>query len=142
MEGGGLGGNRFGGGGGLTPRAPKRGPKSNIKKDPKKDAKRGTKGDPKNHKKAIRAEFLRVSSNGVPSRVSKSEILLLFTTLELGRASQKETQFWDHFGDRVCKKNEKRGFQKIIKNHVKKTLQSGPQNRTIWGSFRDPLQSN
>ena len=60
MEGG-VGGKPVrGGGSGLTPRAPKRGPKSNIKKDPKNTTKRGTKGDPKNHKKAIRAEFLGV----------------------------------------------------------------------------------
>ena len=39
-------------------------------------------------------------------------------------------------------KKRKKGVPKIIKNQVKKTLQSAPQNGTIWGSFRDPLQSN
>ena len=103
------------------------------------------KGTPKITKKRSGPNFQgswRGAKNGAPSRVSKSEILLLFITLEPGRASQKETQFGDHFGDRFCKKHEKRGFQKITKNQFKKTFQSGPQNETIWGSFRDPLQSN
>ena len=45
-------------------------------------------------------------------------------------------------GTGFTKKRIKSGFQEITKNQFKKTLQSGPQNGTIWGSFRDPLQSN
>ena len=67
--------------------------------------------------------------NGTPSRAPKSEILLLFTTLELGPTSQKGTPFWSHFGDLFSQKNEKRGFQKSPKNHSQKTLKMGPQ----WG---------
>ena len=46
--------------GGLLPLVLKWGSKRNKKKNPKKEIKRGCKGDPKNHKKTIRAEFLRV----------------------------------------------------------------------------------
>ena len=69
----------------------------------------------------------RGHKNGPPSRVPKSEILLLFTTLELGPASQKGTPFWSHFGDLFCQKNEKRGFQKSPKNQSQKTLKMGPK---------------
>ena len=65
--------------------------------------------------------------NGPPSRGPKSEILPLFTTLELGPTSQKGTPFWCHFGDLFSKKNEKRGFQKSPKNHSQKTLEMGPK---------------
>ena len=71
----------------------------------------------------------RGPKNGTPSRAPKSEILLLFTTLELGPTSQKGTPFWSHFGDLFSQKNEKRGFQKSPKNHSQKTLKMGPQ----WG---------
>ena len=47
--------------------------------------------------------------NGAPSRAPKSEILQLFTTLELGPTSQKGTPFWSHFEDLFSqKKNEKK----------------------------------
>ena len=65
--------------------------------------------------------------NGTPSRVPKSEILLLFTTLELGPTSQKGTPFWSHFGDLFSQKNEKRGFQKRPKNQSQKTFKMGPK---------------
>ena len=65
--------------------------------------------------------------NGPPSRGPKSEILQLFTTLELGPASQRGTPFWSHFGDLLCQKNEKRGFQKSLKNKFQKTLEMGPK---------------
>ena len=60
----------------------------------------------------------RGAKNGAPSRAPKSEILLLFTTLELGPASQKGTPFWYHFGDLFCSKNKK----------------GGSKNMSIWGS--------
>ena len=63
--------------------------------------------------------------NGAPSRAPKSEILLLFITLELGPTSQKGTPFWSHFGDLFSQKNEKRGFQKSPKNHSQKTFKMG-----------------
>ena len=68
----------------------------------KKTQKEIAKGAPKITKKRSGLNFQgswRGAKNGAPSRVSKSEILLLFTTLEPGRASQKGTQFGDHFGD-------------------------------------------
>ena len=65
--------------------------------------------------------------NGPPSRAPKSEILLLFTTLELGPTSQKGTPFWSYFGDLFSQKNEKRGFQKRPKNQSPKTLKMGPK---------------
>ena len=65
--------------------------------------------------------------NGPPSRGPKSEILLLFTTLELGPTLQKGTPFWSHFGDLFCQKNEKRGFLKRPKNQSPKTLKMGPK---------------
>ena len=58
--------------------------------------------------------------NGAPSRAPKSEILLLFTTLELGPTSQKGTPFWSRFGDLFCQKNEKRGSRKVLKITPKK----------------------
>ena len=63
--------------------------------------------------------------NGAPSRVPKNEILLLFTTLQLGPTSQKGTPFWVYFGSMFSQKNEKRGFQKRLKNQSLKTLQMG-----------------
>ena len=77
----------------------------------------------------------RGPKNGPPSRVPKSEILVLFITLELGPRSQKGTPFWSHFGDLFCqkKKNEKRGFQKSPKNQSQKTLKMGP----YWGPHWD-----
>ena len=47
--------------------------------------------------------------NGAPSRAPKSEILQLFTTLELGPTPQKGTPFWIHFGDLFCQKKRKKG---------------------------------
>ena len=57
----------------------------------------------------------------------KCEILLLFTTLQLGPTSQKGTPFWFHFGDLFCQKNEKRGSQKSPKHQSQKTLKMGPK---------------
>ena len=78
--------------------------------------------------------------NGPPSRAPKSEILLLFTTLELSPTSQKWTPFWVHFGDLFSQKNEKRGFQKSPENQPPKTLKMGPKqggvNQTL-GFFFD-----
>ena len=65
--------------------------------------------------------------NGPPSRAPKSEILLLFTTLELGPTSQKWTPFWVHFGDLFSQKNEKRGFLKSPQNQSPKTFKMGPK---------------
>ena len=77
--------------------------------------------------------------NGPPSRGPKSEILLLFTTLELGPTSQKGTPFWLYFGDLFSQKNEKRGFQKRPKNQSPKTLKMGPKleggGLRVWGPF-------
>ena len=58
--------------------------------------------------------------NGAPSRAPKSEILPLFTTLELGPTSQKGTPFWSFFGDQFCQKNGKRGSRKVLKINPKK----------------------
>ena len=63
--------------------------------------------------------------NGPPSRGPKSEILLLFTTLELGPTSQKGTPFWVHFGDLFSQNIEKRGFLKRPQNQSPKTLKMG-----------------
>ena len=65
--------------------------------------------------------------NGAPSRAPKSEILLLFTALQLGPTPQKGTPFWLYFGDLFSQKNEKRGFQKRPKNQSPKTLKMGPK---------------
>ena len=65
--------------------------------------------------------------NGAPSRAPKSEILILFTTLQLGPTSQKWTPFWVHFGDLFSQKNEKRGFQKRPKNQSPKTFKMCPK---------------
>ena len=46
--------------GGLPPLVLKLGVQRSKKKNPKKEIKMGSKGDPKNHKKTIRAEFLGV----------------------------------------------------------------------------------
>ena len=77
--------------------------------------------------------------NGTPSRVPKSEILVLFITLELGPTSQKGTPFWLYFGDLFSQKNEKRGFQKRPKNQSQKTLKMGPKQGFFdnFGSFFD-----
>ena len=64
----------------------------------------------------------RGPKNGAPSRTPKSEILMLFTTLELGPTSQKGTPFWFHFGDLFGQKNEKSRFQKELKNQLQQTL--------------------
>ena len=53
--------------------------------------------------------------------------MLLFTTLELGPAPPKGTQFWSHFGDMVCQSNEKRRFQKCPQNQFRKTLKTSPK---------------
>ena len=60
-------------------------------------------------------------------RLQKSEILLLFTTLELGPTFQKWTPFWVHFGALFSQKHEKRGFQKSPKKQSPKTLKMGPK---------------
>ena len=76
--------------------------------------------------------------NGPPSRAPKSEILLLFTTLELGPTPQKGTPFWYYFGDLFSQKNEKRGFQKRPKNQSPKTLKMGSKQVFFfrsWGLF-------
>ena len=77
--------------------------------------------------------------NGAPSKAPKTEIVLLFITLQLGPTSQKGTPFWSHFGDLFCQKNEKRGFQKRPKNQSPKTVKMGPKlgggNLGILGSF-------
>ena len=65
--------------------------------------------------------------NGAPSRAPKSEILPLFTTLELGPTSQKGTPFWVYFGELFSQKNEKRGFLKSTKNQSQKTFKMGPK---------------
>ena len=62
--------------------------------------------------------------NGPPSRAPKSEILLLFTTLELGPTSQKGTPFWSHFGDLFCEKTKKGGSRKGLK--------ISPQKQSKW----------
>ena len=69
--------------------------------------------------------------NGAPSRFPKSEILLLFTTLELGPTSQKGTLFWSHFGDLLGQQNEKRGFQKDPKNQLQKSFKKGPKQGVV-----------
>ena len=95
-------------------------------------------GVPKNTKKSIRAEFLgfwREPKNGTPSRAPKSEILPLFTTLELGPTPQKGTPFWSHFGDLFSQKHEKKGFQKSPQNHSQKTLKMGPKQGVGGGLF-------
>ena len=63
------------------------------------------------------------------------EILPLFTTLELGPTSQKWTPFWVHFGDLFSQKNEKRGFQKRLKNQSPKTLKIGPKLGGVFYPF-------
>ena len=127
-------------------------PESHIKTDPLPPQKKNTQKEvPKGTQKITKKQsapnfqrFWRGAKNGAPSRAPKSKILQLFnvTTLELGRASQKETQFGTILGTGFTKKHIKSGFQNITKNQFKKTFQSGPQNGTIWGSFRDPFQSN
>ena len=47
--------------------------------------------------------------NGAPSRAPKSEILQLFTTLELGPTLQKGIPFCLYFGDLFCQKKRKKG---------------------------------
>ena len=80
--------------------------------------------------------------NGPPSRGPKSEILQLFTTLELGPTSQKGTPFWSHFGDLFCQKNEKRGFQKRTKNQSQKIFKMGPkQGGGVKPSLGSPPQA-
>ena len=73
--------------------------------------------------------------NGPPSSGPKSEILLLFTTLELGPTSQKWTPFWVHFGDLFSQKNEKRGFQKRSENQSQKIFKMGPKQGGVFLMF-------
>ena len=82
----------------------------------------------------------RGPKKGTPSRGPKSEILPLFTTLELGPASQKGTPFWVYFGELFSQKNEKRGFLKRPKNQSQKTFKMGPKqggglNHDFWSFF-------
>ena len=79
--------------------------------------------------------------NGAPSRAPKSEMLPLFTTLELGPASQKGTPFCSHFGDLLGQKHEKRGFQKDPKNQLQKTLKMGPKQGGRVYVFRSSFTS-
>ena len=97
------------------------------------------KSRPKSTERAFRRGLEKGPQKGTLSRTRKSEILLLFTTLELGPRSQKGTPFWSHFGDLFSQKNEKRGFQKSPKNHSQKTLKMGPH----WGPhFRRKSSKN
>ena len=54
----------------------------------------------------------RGPKKGTPSRGPKSEILLLFITLELGPRSQKGTPFRGYFGELFSKKKQKMGVSK------------------------------
>ena len=65
--------------------------------------------------------------NGTPSRAPKSEILQLFTTLELGPTSQKGTPFWSHFGDLFCQKKTEKGVPEKSSKSVPKNVQNGSQ---------------
>ena len=60
--------------------------------------------------------------NGAPSRAAKSEILLLFTTLEQGQTSQKWTPFWELFEDQFCTKYEKMRKRRMPKNSCRKKV--------------------
>ena len=96
------------------------------------------KGTPKITKKRPGQNFQgswRGAKNGAPSRVSKSETLLLFITLEPGRASQKETQFGDHFGDRFCKKTKNGGSRKSPNISSKKHSKVDPKMGRFGGHF-------
>ena len=114
-----------------------------LKKRPKKDPPfehfLGPHKSSKSGPRRIFGGLGRGPKKGTPSRGPKSEILLLFTALELGPRSQKGTPFWSHFGDLFSQKNEKRGFQKSPKNHSQKTLKMGPH----WGPhFRRKSSKN
>ena len=61
------------------------------------------------------------------SRIRKSEILPLFTTLEQGPTSQKGTPFWLYFGDLFSQKNGKRGILKSPQNQSQKIFKMGPK---------------
>ena len=62
-------------------------------------------------KKVTRTLFKGVSGNGSKNRPTfrkpKSDMLLIFITLEQGQTSQKWTPFWELFEDQFCTKYEK-----------------------------------
>ena len=55
-------------------------------------------------------------------REPKSEILLLFTTLEQGQTSQKWAPFWELFEDQFCTKYEKMRKRRMPKNRCRKKV--------------------
>ena len=115
----------------------------------KKCWKSGSKGSPNRPQKLLKIDksvfwrgLKKRPQKWTLSRIRKSEILPLFTTLELGPTSQKGTPFWSHFGDLFSQKNEKRGFQKRPKNQSPKTLKMGPkQGGGVFQTFGSFLRS-
>ena len=81
---------------------------------------------PQKSQKSDQNHFLRGSRNGSKNRITfrepKSEILLLFTTLEQGQTSQKWTPFWELFEDQFCTKYEKMRKRRIPKNRCRKKV--------------------
>ena len=76
---------------------------SYVEKNVEKLVPKGAQRDPKSRPKSIKRVFWRGlergPQNGTLSRTRKSEILLLFTTLQQGRRSEKRSVFGDHFED-------------------------------------------
>ena len=81
---------------------------------------------PRKSQKSDQNHFLRGSRNGSKNRPTfrepKSEILLLFTTLEQGQTSQKWTPFWELFEDQFCTKYEKMRKRRMPKNRCRKKV--------------------
>ena len=81
---------------------------------------------PQKSQKSDQNHFLRGSRNGSKNRITfrepKSEILLLFTTLEQGQTCRKWTPFWELFGDQFSTKYEKMSKRRIPKNRYRKKV--------------------
>ena len=67
----------------------------------------------KSFQNSTRADFVRALGRGLkkgaPSRVRKSEVLVLLTTLELGPLFQKGIPFLSNFGDMFFQNKRKKG---------------------------------
>ena len=94
--------------------------------------KRCPKGDPKNHKKAIRAEFLGVLEGSIKRSsvqgLKKWDFAIIYYTWGRSGVSKRDP-VWDHFGDRFYQKTHKK---RVPENHQKSVQKNTPKWTPKW----------
>ena len=112
----------------------KTGPKNGTKKGTQNGPQMDPKRDPRGTKMGLKTGSRKGSRKGYPSGRVNSEILLLFTVFQQGRASQKSITFGTTFGTILGPKVSKRGV-------LKSTSKIGAKMAPFWDPFGTHLGS-